>query len=253
MPPKSLNVFVEFYYKTFDSDRSQLGALYKDTSMLTFESSSTLGTLAIVEKLTGLPFQKVQHRVDTFDAQPSNTDGGILVLVTGALMVDDQPQPMNYTQVFNLLPSASSYFVQNDVFKLIYAASLGVLCIILGFALGIANIFHFNALIAFSIILLCSAFLLVFIEVPLLLRICPTSARFDAFVRRFTTNYMRAVIYGAMSVAQWLSLIVGPSSLIAAAVVLLLAGLCYALAGLKNQDFVGSKTLGGQGVAQMIV
>ncbi|RMZ90683.1 hypothetical protein DV736_g2086, partial [Chaetothyriales sp. CBS 134916] len=133
------------------------------------------------------------------------------------------------------------------------AASLGVLCILLGFALGIANLFHLSALIAFSIILLCSSLVLIFIEIPLLLRICPTSARFDAFIRRFTTNYMRAAIYGAMSLVQWLSLIVDTSSLIAAAVVLLLAGVCYALAGLKHQDFVGSKTLGGQGVAQMIV
>jgi hypothetical protein len=57
-----------------------------------------------------------------------------------------------------------------------------------------------------------------------------------------------------MSVVQWLSLVTGhASSLIAAAVVLLVAACFYALAGLKHQDFVGSKTLGGQGVAQMIV
>lgn len=88
---------------------------------------------------------------------------------------------------------------------------------------------------------------------PLLLRICPTSAKFDAFIRRFTTNYMRAAIYGIMSLIQWLSILADTSSLIAAAVVLLVAGVFYALAGLKNQQFVGSKTLGGQGVAQMIV
>ena len=60
-------------------------------------------------------------------------------------------------------------------------------------------------------------------------------------------------MYAVMSVVQWLSIIVDTSSLIAAAIFLLLAGLCYGLAGLKHQDFVGSKTLGGQGVAQMIV
>jgi Uncharacterized conserved protein CG6151-P len=100
-----------------------------------------------------------------------------------------------------------------------------------------------------------SGLILIFIEIPLLLRICPTSANFDAFIRRFTTNYMRAAIYGVMSLVQWLSLLVPPhgSSLIAAAVVLLIAGTFYTLAGLKHQQFVGSKTLGGQGVAQMIV
>jgi hypothetical protein len=37
--------------------------------------------------------------------------------------VDDQPQPMNYTQIFQLLPEAGTYFVQNDMFRLVYPAS----------------------------------------------------------------------------------------------------------------------------------
>ena len=71
--------------------------------MLTWEKDPFLGVQPIVEKLSvaqpdtamrhnsdpfqNLPFQKVQHRVDTKDAQPSNETGGISVLVTGALMV----------------------------------------------------------------------------------------------------------------------------------------------------------------------
>ncbi|KAI9661065.1 MAG: Golgi apparatus membrane protein tvp18 [Bathelium mastoideum] len=100
-----------------------------------------------------------------------------------------------------------------------------------------------------------SAFVILFLEIPLLLRICPTSEKFDAFIRRFETNFMRAAIYGVMSIVQWLSLIVHPrpTSLIAAAVVLMITALFYALAGVKGQGFVGSKTLGGHGVAQMIV
>lgn len=66
---------------------------------------------------------------------------------------------------------------------------------------------------------------------------------------------MRAAMYGVMSVVQWLSLLPGSgaSSLIVAAVFLLIASIFYALAGLKSQEFVGSKTLGGQGLVQMIV
>ncbi|KAK2798384.1 Golgi apparatus membrane protein tvp18 [Onygenales sp. PD_10] len=134
----------------------------------------------------------------------------------------------------------------------IYGQWAGVLCIVLCFALGVANLFTIKVL-PFSIICLVSSFVLVFIEIPLLLRICPTSSTFDAFIRRFTTNYMRALMYGIMSAVQWVSIAVATSSLIAAAVVLLFAALFYLLAGLKNQEFVGSKTLGGQGVAQMIV
>ncbi|KAF5016095.1 hypothetical protein F66182_12333, partial [Fusarium sp. NRRL 66182] len=115
--------FVQFYYKTFDEGRSNLAALYRDHSMLTFENDAKLGTQAIIAKLNDLPFQKVQHQVATLDAQPSNENGGILVLVTGALLVDEEQKPMNYTQAFQLLPDGQgSYFVYNDVFRLVYGA-----------------------------------------------------------------------------------------------------------------------------------
>ncbi|KEF55350.1 nuclear transport factor 2, partial [Exophiala aquamarina CBS 119918] len=114
---RSSEQFVDFYYKTFDGDRTQLAALYREGSMLTFEKEPFQGTGTIVEKLSNLPFQKVQHRVDTVDSQPSNEQGAILVLVTGALMVDDQPQPMSYVQTFNLVNADGSYYVQNDVFR----------------------------------------------------------------------------------------------------------------------------------------
>jgi len=135
----------------------------------------------------------------------------------------------------------------------IYGQWIGILSIILCLALGIANIFHFSLVIIFSIICLVSGFFLIFLEIPLLLRICPTSKAFDNFVRRFRSNYMRAAVYLTLSIVQWLSLILRVTSLIAVAIVLLAASACYALAGFKNQEFMGSKTLGGAGIAQMIV
>ena len=98
-----------------------------------------------------------------------------------------------------------------------------------------------------------SGLLLIFVEIPLLLRICPTSQKFDSFMRRFSTNYMRAGIYAVMSIVEWVSLVGGGSSLIAAAVFLLIAAVFYAIAGLRGHDFAGSKTLGGAGLAQMVV
>ncbi|KAK1725250.1 uncharacterized protein BDZ83DRAFT_308443 [Colletotrichum acutatum] len=110
--------FIEFYYNQFDSDRKGLASLYREQSMLTFESASSLGVNSIVEKLTSLPFEKVKHQVTTLDSQPT-TDGGIIILVTGQLL-----RPMNYTQAFQLLrdPASGSYFVFNDIFKLVYGA-----------------------------------------------------------------------------------------------------------------------------------
>jgi Uncharacterized conserved protein CG6151-P len=152
---------------------------------------------------------------------------------------------------------------------------LGVLSMILCLALGIANIFTFNiVIIVFCALCLyvsqihpstsfhheadllgvrASAFIILFIEIPLLLRICPTSSTFDASIRRISTNYMRAGAYAIMAVIQFLSTIPERTSLIAAGVLLSLTAICYLLAAIKGQAFVGSKTLGGQGVAQMIV
>jgi hypothetical protein len=114
--------FIEFYYNTFDADRKGLQALYREQSMLTFESASVLGAGPITEKLTSLPFEKVKHEVQTLDAQPTMNDGGVIILVTGKLLVDEEQRPMSYTQSFQLSRDASGqYFVFNDIFKLVYA------------------------------------------------------------------------------------------------------------------------------------
>ncbi|KAJ4326163.1 Nuclear transport factor 2 [Fusarium piperis] len=114
--------FIEFYYNQFDSDRKALAPLYRAESMLTFESASVLGVDSIIEKLSSLPFEKVKHQVSTLDAQPSNTDGGIIILITGALLVDEEQRPMNFSQSFQLArdPATGNYFVFNDIFKLVF-------------------------------------------------------------------------------------------------------------------------------------
>ncbi|KAI0296876.1 nuclear transport factor 2 [Russula brevipes] len=115
--------FTDFYYQTFDTNRSGLTPLYRDTSMLTFEGSPIQGVAAIIEKLTGLPFSKVQHKVTTLDAQPSSpTVASLIVNVTGLLVVDDSPNPLQFSQVFHLIPEGGSFYVFNDIFRLNYGA-----------------------------------------------------------------------------------------------------------------------------------
>ena len=55
--------------------------------MMTFEGTAIQGAAPIIEKLVSLPFQKIKHAVSTQDAQPSGEHGGILVMITGALLV----------------------------------------------------------------------------------------------------------------------------------------------------------------------
>lgn len=95
--------------------------IQRDHSMLTFESSQMQGARNIIEKLTSLPFQKVQHRISTLDAQPASENGDVLVMVTGELLIDEEQNPQRYSQVFHLIPDNGSYFVLNDIFRLNYA------------------------------------------------------------------------------------------------------------------------------------
>ena len=43
----------------------------------------------LTDATKSLPFNRTQHKVATNDAQPSSDSGGILVMVTGALLVRD--------------------------------------------------------------------------------------------------------------------------------------------------------------------
>ncbi|KAI8922541.1 hypothetical protein PhCBS80983_g05958 [Powellomyces hirtus] len=111
--------FVDYYYQAFDANRAGLAPLYRDMSMLTFEGQPTTGGKDIVEKLTSLPFRQVRHVVSTCDAQPGSPNGSILVTVTGQLLIDEETQPQFFTQTFHLYPENGSFFVYNDVFRLV--------------------------------------------------------------------------------------------------------------------------------------
>lgn len=116
--------FATHYYTTFDTNRAGLQTLYKEGSMLTFETEQFMGMQGIMTKLTvplpllprraaslaepsrsryffssdrssarslrghtqTLQFQTVAHKVTTCDSQPT-PGGGILTVVTGDLAV----------------------------------------------------------------------------------------------------------------------------------------------------------------------
>ncbi|KAK9452480.1 hypothetical protein V1511DRAFT_507643 [Dipodascopsis uninucleata] len=136
----------------------------------------------------------------------------------------------------------------------IYGQWTGILSIIVCIAVGIATIFSFNlGLIIFSGVCIGQGLVLVFVEIPFLLRICPISENFSTFVRRFNNNWPRAGFYLIFALIQWFTLFIRGSSLIVAAVFLTIASLFYTFAALKGQMFTSSSTLGGQGLAQQII
>ncbi|GAB2220379.1 hypothetical protein Droror1_Dr00008028 [Drosera rotundifolia] len=120
-PDAVAKAFVEHYYTTFDTNRSNLGNLYQDASMLTFEGQKVQGAANIVAKLTGLPFQQCQHAISTVDCQPSGA-GGVLVFVSGNLQLVGEQHALKFSQMFHLMPTPQgSFYVLNDIFRLNYA------------------------------------------------------------------------------------------------------------------------------------
>lgn len=43
-------------------------------------------------------------------------------LTTNSVQVDEEERAMSYTQIFQLLPEGGSYYVFNDMFRLVYVA-----------------------------------------------------------------------------------------------------------------------------------
>ncbi|KAF8590460.1 NTF2-like protein [Ramaria rubella] len=112
--------FTEFYYAAFDGGaKEQLRALYRPGSMLSWEGTPYQGVDAIMGQLTSENLSKVVHKISTTDAQPSSPPSpNLVVLVTGQLIVDQNP--IQFTQLFHLINEGGSYYVLNDVFRLVY-------------------------------------------------------------------------------------------------------------------------------------
>ncbi|XP_072374454.1 nuclear transport factor 2 isoform X6 [Scyliorhinus torazame] len=108
--------FVQHYYQVFDADRSQLGSLYIDASCLSWEGQQFQGKTAIVEKIIGLPFRKIQHSITAQDHQPT-PDSCILSMVVGQLQADDD-QVIGFQQTFLLKCLSDTWVCTNEVFRL---------------------------------------------------------------------------------------------------------------------------------------
>ena len=121
--------------------------------MLTFEASGILGTAAIVEKLQvnhisgeggirltfiepALPAGPAPHRHSRCPAfwperrscpsdrrTPCTFSTEYLRIVTNKTQVEGSERPMSFTQAFNLQQDGGSYYVLNDVFRLVYPAA----------------------------------------------------------------------------------------------------------------------------------
>lgn len=116
-PDAVAKAFTDHYYNTFDTNRQALGPLYQEQSLLNFEGVKTVGSTAILQKLTTLPFQQCKHQISSLDAQPSMSQG-INIIVTGQILTEGESQPLKFSQFFHLAPAGGSFVISNDVFRL---------------------------------------------------------------------------------------------------------------------------------------
>lgn len=119
----------------------------------------------------------------------------------------------------------------------VYGRWFGYINIILCIALGISNLFHVSGVIAFGIISIIQGLVILFIEIPFLLKICPLSQNFIEFIKRFETNGWRCIFYLGMAIIQYCSIILMATSLIVCAICLTISSLSYAIAYTKHQEF----------------
>ncbi|KFH71583.1 hypothetical protein MVEG_01881 [Podila verticillata NRRL 6337] len=130
----------------------------------------------------------------------------------------------------------------------LYGQWCGLLSII---ALIIFGIINFK--IVWSLIGWIIAFLLVFIEIPMCMKCCPTSAKFDEFVTKFHNSYFRAVAYLIFAVLMWLAVGLGKAGVQAVSALLLtFACLAYGLAAARGQTPTSSAITGGSGVSTIV-
>ncbi|MCL7034898.1 hypothetical protein MKW94_022079 [Papaver nudicaule] len=98
--------FVEHYYTTFCANPVNLGSLYQESSMLTFQGEQFQGSQNIVARLNNLPFQQCKYKITSVDCQYSGPAGDMLVFVSGS---------------FQHAAEGSFFYVLNEIFRLNYA------------------------------------------------------------------------------------------------------------------------------------
>lgn len=205
---------------TFSTPRQSLKRHFK--SQLPQKKIDINGTEGINRHLSSLLKQRNIPFVHCFSFQPSHqylTTVSPLVLIPSVL-----GRWIPFKEFQHLRPMAwRAVHLAYRSYSMPLNPRLMEVCI----ALGIANVFHLSLLIIFSIICLflphctleeslvnqtrVTGIVLIFVEIPLLTRICPTSEKFDTFVRRFNENWPRAGMYvgylrtSLFSLGYWLS------------------------------------------------
>ena len=108
--------FLSTYYNSLQSNRSQMGGYYRESSTLTYEGDERKGIKSISDKFNQLSFQNIQFQFENHDFQSSLN--GLIVAVNGRLLMDNENQ-FKFFQVFQISQDQQGFYIANDIFRLI--------------------------------------------------------------------------------------------------------------------------------------
>ncbi|KAI8882754.1 NTF2-like protein [Backusella circina FSU 941] len=123
---KSTEQFIQFFYPNYDSQRQNLGSLYRDNSRILWNGNDFSGPQEFSQFLGRLPMS--HHEVDVYNCHPlpatMNAQGacGIMITVTGTVKYGDNPAKRTFSQTFILMPDenqAGNYYVESDNFRFV--------------------------------------------------------------------------------------------------------------------------------------
>ncbi|KAJ2613843.1 Golgi apparatus membrane protein tvp18 [Coemansia sp. RSA 1365] len=117
----------------------------------------------------------------------------------------------------------------------------GVLLIILG---GVTLFAH----IIYSILAIVFGAVCILIELPFVLKICPTGPVFDKAVNALNNHWLRFLAYLVFAIVMWSSMAQSSTVLAIGAATTTLAAGCYLIAAVKKQSQMTTSLLGGSGV-----
>ncbi|KAI7819623.1 hypothetical protein BC939DRAFT_253453 [Gamsiella multidivaricata] len=130
----------------------------------------------------------------------------------------------------------------------LYGQWCGLISII---ALIIFGIINFS--LGWSLMGWIIAFLLVFIEIPLCMKCCPTSVNFDSYMSKFQNSYLRTAAYLVFAVLMWVAVGVGHRTVqVVSALFLTFAAIAYGIAAIRGQTPASSTVTGGTGVSTIV-
>ena len=111
--------FLNSYYNTMMGNRKDMIKYYRENSQMSYEGDSRVGIAQIMDKIEGLSFKTIQYKFEGYESQQTLLPNSLLLLVNGTLQMDGA-DTFNFYQCFMLVGEPNgSFFLANDIFKLI--------------------------------------------------------------------------------------------------------------------------------------